>query len=392
MVAGKFRAAGPVILFILFVSAAGFPLFPEVRTTVELEVYNTLSMTNKEEIAFSAAGVGTLSFTAAAENVKGELELKGIISETPLVSLSRGFIKTRFPWFRLTLGKAAVSWGNGFAFNAGDVIFRRFTPSGQLSDEVLRDMSIMLTSVYIPFGPFSFAEILVLPPELDIAALVSDPAYTAPPASDTRLGGRTYLETGPVLIEPGYLYDGALDTHFLYLSMKGYLFLDWHVSSSLGIETRQPEGERIYKTFLLSPGVSWTASFAGGGSLTLRTESLIYPAGAWKEDNSGPAGAEETAGANFASQDRLLAPYPEYGILLYPEISWGITESAAVFVRSVFSPIDMSALTSIGGSWNIFTGFDLLGFISIEGGGETDTYAYGRPGWFSVTAGGKYIF
>ncbi len=389
MVAGKTRAAAPVMLIGLFALTSVLPLFPEVRTTVELEVYNTFSMLDKEEAGFSAAGIGTLSFTAAAENVKGELALEGIISNTPMFTLSRGFIKTRFPWFRLTLGKAPVSWGNGFAFNAGDVIFRRFSPSGQLSDEVLRDMNIMLTSVYIPFGPFSFAEILILPPEIDIAALVSDPGYTAPPASDTRIGSRAYIEAGPVLIEPGYLYDGSLDTHFPYVSMQGNLFVDWYIAASLGIETQRPDGGRIYETFILSPGVSWIASAGSGGSLTLRTETLIYPAGKWAEEEDTDSAA---AAAQAVETSERLVPYPEYGILLYPEIYWGITEAAAVFIRSIFSPIDMSALTSFGGSWNIFTGFDILGFISIEGGDETDTYAYGRPGWFACTLGGKYIF
>lgn len=370
-------AVSASVLFIL----TCFPLFSEVQTTAEVRVYNTIAMIDKEDVGYSAAGIGTLTFEAGnAENVKAEVAVEGILSETPMLSLPRGYVKARFPWFRVTAGKAPISWGVGFALNAGDVIFRQFDPAVQLSAENLRDMSALLTSMFIPVGYFSFAEICVLPPSLNVSALATDPDYSYPLISETQIGGRFYLEAGPAVIEPGYLYDAGIDTHFPYISIQGHLGADLHLSGSLGIETRDPEGERIYKAFILSGGGTYVASLPGSGSLTFRLESLVYPAGKWKEDDS-------TSAARPVS-----APYPEYGILLYPEINWSITESVSAFVRSLFCPVDMSAVTSCGGSWNIFNGFDLLGFISIEGGDETDTYAYGRPGWFAFTLGMQYIY
>lgn len=380
------------LVFILFLCSL-LPLYSEVETTVEIEVYNTLSMLDKESVGYSATGIGSLTFTAAGtKNIKAELSIEGIVSNTPMLNLSRGYIKARFPGFRITLGKAPISWGNGFAFNGGDVVFRKFAPTENLSSEILRDDAALLSSAYIPLGSFSFAEILVLPPEIDFTALLSDPNYISPPIVDTKIGARSYLEMGPLGIEPGYVYDGSIDTHFPYIGIQGFLWADWYIAASLGIETRNPVGERIYETYIMSAGASYSASFESGGSLTLRLESLIYPAGEWREvedSNNSGAVAVDVAETGTPAEP---SPYPQYGLLLYPELSWGISESAALFLRSIFSPVDMSAVTSFGGSWNIFTGFDLLGFAAIQGGDETDTYAYGSPGWFSLSLGARYIF
>ncbi len=356
-------------LFLFCISTA---VFSEVEPTVELQVYNTLSMLDEENLSYTGMGIGTLTLEAqTAKNVKAELSLEGILSATPMLSIPRGYIKTRFPWFRMTFGKAPISWGTGFAFNAGDVLFRQFIPEEPLASETLRDPAAMQTTIFIPFGPFSFGELAVFPPEIDFQSLVSDPKYEYPLISETQIGSRLYFQAGPMTIEPGYLYDAGIDTHFPYLSLQGHLLADWHLSGSLGIETGDPSGEKIYQAFYLSCGGSYILSFQNGGSLTFRLESLLYPAGAWKETED---------------------VHPGYGLLFYPEMNWSISDTVSLFVRFLISPIDTSALTTLGGNWNIFTGFDLLGFINIEGGDDSDTYAYGNPGWFSVTLGTRYIF
>lgn len=45
---------------------------------------------------------------------------------TPVVvaiEVPRAYVKLRFPWMRVTLGKTRLSWGQGLPFNAGDLIF-----------------------------------------------------------------------------------------------------------------------------------------------------------------------------------------------------------------------------------------------------------------------------
>jgi len=394
----------PVILAFILVALAGSACFAEVETTVKLQLFNTLSMLDEEEAGFIGTGLGGLTFTAvASKNVKAEIAIEVLISATPVFQISRGYLKARLPGFRTTLGKAPISWGQGFAFNAGDVVFRQYTPAEQLSSDILRDMSKMQVSGFIPLGPFSFLEILILPPEIDFIALASDPDYFMPSISETELGARTYLATGPMLIEPGYLYDAETDTHYPYIGLQGHLLADLYATGSVGIETQNPDGDIIYQTFVMSGGGMYLASFDNGGSLTIRLEALLYPAGEWSEQNpedvtgdntdsgdEADGGAASVAALQEAGDTDTI--YPQYGLLLYPELNWSVTDSIGLFVRSIFCPIDMSALTTVGGNWNIFTGFDLLLYLSIEGGDETDTYAYGNPGWFSATVGAQYIF
>ena len=56
------------------------------------------------------------------KNVKGYFQLDSLIADSFGIDVPRAYLKVRFPWFRLTLGKTRVSWGDGFVFNAGDVV------------------------------------------------------------------------------------------------------------------------------------------------------------------------------------------------------------------------------------------------------------------------------
>ena len=93
------------------------------------------------------------------KNVKGYFQLDSWIADSFGIDVPRAYLKVRFPWFRLTLGKTRVSWGDGFVFNAGDVVFGSTgSISGDLSADSLRNETGWLGAVYLPLGAFSFLE------------------------------------------------------------------------------------------------------------------------------------------------------------------------------------------------------------------------------------------
>jgi len=78
--------------------------------------------------------------------------------------------------------------------------------------------------------------------------------------------------------------------------------------------------------------------------------------------------------------------------LLYPEVSWGITDTVSTFIRSVVSPVDLSAFTTLGASWNVYEGLDVIGYFSFQAGEAGDLYGWSKPGWLAASAGLRYIY
>ena len=75
-------------------------------------------------------------------------------------------------------------------------------------------------------------------------------------------------------------------------------------------------------------------------SLLFRLESGLNPFGHWEEVHS-------------------LLENPDCGLYLYPEVSFAPADNASIFLRSLISPVDQSALTFTGLSWNIYQGFTM---------------------------------
>ena len=376
---GRRRGTGGLSAALVFAAVVAVRLaapaggFAEVKTTVELEALAGFSMIDADTPAAIGNARADLSFEAAGNrNVRAELKLTALVGETVYFDVSRAYIKTRFPGFRLTLGKSTVSWGEGFAFNAGDVIFPDIDITGSFTAETLRDRSEWIALGYIHLGNFSFIEVIAIPPAVDILRLAAgDPAYTLPPLWEGSAGGRIYLTPGNLRVEAGYLLRGAEETHNPYLSLQWNLFFDMHLSSTVAIDHFTPAGQDILESWDISAGLSRIETFRGGGSLTVRLEALIRPGRNWSEQP---------------------APDAEYGLLLYPEVSWGITETVSTFVRSVFSPLDLSAFTTLGASWNVYQGLDVIGYFSFQLGEAGDLYGWSKPGWLHFSAGLRYIY
>ena len=102
-----------------------------------------------------------------------------------------------------------------------------------------------------------------------------------------------------------------------------------------------------------------------------RLESVLRPYGQWTEQDSRDA---------------------TYGLYLYPEFSYAPRDSMTLYLRSIVSPVDLSALTFAGYRWNIYQGFTMHFFAAAMAGEENDTFGWNRPGDAGIGAELRYVY
>jgi hypothetical protein len=279
----------------------------------------------------------------------------------------------RFPGFRLTVGKARLSWGEGTAFNAGDLIFGSDSAvSLDLTADVLRDDAAWLVSAYVPLGPFSFAEAVILPPPVDVAA-VFEPPYAPPPdPSDTAAGARVQGKLLGIKTEAAYLFRGAEPAHHAAVSLQGNLVVDWHLSASASIPAIAPDAADFTEGLRLSAGLFHLQRLGDRATLSIRLETLVAPGGSWSEEEPSTSAV--------------------YGILLYPELVFGLDESFSVTMRALVSPVDGSALLVPGVSLSLHKGLTFLGMASVGLGDGTDSFGFDRFGGLAFILGCAYTY
>ena len=135
----------------------------------------------------------------------------------------------------------------------------------------------------------------------------------------------------------------------------------------------RPDVDDLKRGWDLSAGFFRTVSLPAGTSLVFRLESGINWFGNWEE----------------------VYPFPDdasYGLYLYPEISFAPSDSASIYLRSIISPIDQSALTFAGFSWNIYQGFTLNVSLAFMVGDADDHFSWGKSGDLSLTTRLEYVF
>jgi len=323
--------------------------------------------------AYGIAGDAALSFKSTGNrNVKADLALDFLLPDiagTPAVSLKKAYIKAKFPSFKLTLGKTRIGWGDGITFNSGDVIFGSTTPYVNLTEDEIRSETDWLTSINIPLGRFSFIEgIVKAPDDMNIGNLGA--------------GLRLYTKLAGIKIETGYFFDGTdnpaydinhtssntaddisiVALHRPYLSLQGNFGPDFYLNSSLAIPAADGNNlEAVVKdTFSISLGLFHVQEVGYDNSITFRLESVILPFMNWNE-SAGEAGS--------------------YALLLYPDITLAIGQNVGIFVKSIISPIDLSAQFTAGFSWNIFEGFNLLSYATVNAGDGNDTFSWNKTTW-----------
>jgi hypothetical protein len=127
----------------------------------------------------------------------------------------------------------------------------------------------------------------------------------------------------------------------------------------------------LEESFKISWGLFHLQSLASGMSLSFRLEGLVKPCASWIEKEGDSS---------------------EYSFMLYPEISLLVNESLTYLLRSVVSPVDLSALITAGMYWNIYEGFKILSFLSVQAGETTDIYGWNKPGGIIFSCGFQFIY
>ncbi|MEA1910869.1 MAG: hypothetical protein U9N32_04220, partial [Spirochaetota bacterium] len=289
--------------------------------SVDTELYNTVLRTSIASLdsywAYSMAGKGAISFKSSGnKNVRADLAGDIIYPDSsgiPNFILQKAYIKAKFPIFRLTLGKTRLSWGDGFVFNSGDVIFGSTSPYVNLTGSEIRTDTAWLTSVNYPLGRFSFIEGLVVAPDANSSGMR--------PIENSGAGLRLYTKAGGVKIETGYYFDGTDKTsyditytsntenltinalHRPYLSLQGNIGPDWYLNSSLAIPAYSSSiVESIAKdTLNISMGLFHIMEVGYNNSLSFRLESVMLPYLNWSEEDGAAGSNEPWAGINYKS-------------------------------------------------------------------------------------------
>jgi hypothetical protein len=328
------------LLVTLILALTIMPIFGDGRLTGEITALSSIQLNDSPETwTFSPAGITELTYSSVGNaNVKSEISLQFILPGYPIVidgepvmidgkpvvvpffQVPDAWIKARFPSFRITVGKTRLSWGDGFFFNAGDLLFGSTGTEGiDLTADELRTQTAFLTAAQVPFGPFTFAELVIMPAD-DLKLY------------KTRAGGRYYTTLGDMKAEFGYLHSNQ-NGHQGYTSFQGNIGPDWYASLSSAVKDDAAE---IRDNLNISFGLFHVEQINRISSLNLRLEGLVRPFTSW-----------------------------EQGLLhLYPELSYSPSQEISFSLRAVVAPQTPSAEITAGMQWNLLQGFTLLGYLS----------------------------
>ncbi|HDQ15220.1 MAG TPA: hypothetical protein ENN41_10450, partial [Sediminispirochaeta sp.] len=123
-----------VYILIVVVFTSSIALGAEIRLSMEAEFFNFLqSGADLEDWKYFQSGSAGLAFrNMGSRNIRGELsvdlvESGGIAAPTgeapAAIDLRRLYIRPAFGDVLVSLGKTRSTWGAGYLFNSGDVIF-----------------------------------------------------------------------------------------------------------------------------------------------------------------------------------------------------------------------------------------------------------------------------
>ena len=315
---------------------------------------------------FVPSALITLNLTETVrENLRGEMSLRfNYPGSTPTITvndlLDKVYVKARFPHFQFTLGKTRLSWGDGVLFNAADVLFPVRTVSiDALSFQQAKSNAWQASSL-IPISSFSFIE---------TAALFNQQAPLFP-LEQTDFGLRFYSGEHSVKFETGYAnrYTAQFRLHIPYIALQGNIGADWYLAASCEL----PESNAVLnhgKTSLqISGGLYWLLPVPYNGTLSIRIETMVRPWLSWKEQSAAQ----------------------QYALLLYSEISYSPGNDFSIGLRSVVSPIDLSAMIALHGTWNVLQNFTLMAIGTTAIGEPHDLCSLGYPLMLTFGATWKY--
>ena len=355
------------------------------------------------DIRFASIGNDNMRAEAAVEFYPVDLSGGSSLAAVPSLNLKRLWMKAGFPNWRLTAGKTKVAWGNGMVFNSGDILFGSLSPYLDFTDSTLRDDTAFLTAFNIPTGDFSYIEGVLLPPSL----LLDGGAAEIQTIDKSSGGMRYFFRAGGWRFEGGYLYKGDAKVssdllgHRPYMAVHGHAGVDLYGAVSLAAGPDADAGvnrdtwEEVRKTMNFSIGAFHQLQAGYDGTITLRLEALVMPWQNWSARNY---------------QEVLDGSAGYYGIMIYPEITWVLRSTWTVGLQSVISPVDASAQITGSFGWDVFQGFTLLGYVTVNAGdgdalfasdrredwpdypGTTDPWVDYEPNGVSVTLGTRYSY
>ena len=380
--------AGVIVLATLILLLGSAGLFAETKSSVTISSYTSLLYSGDLEDPVKVAALLKSSLNVDSvgnKNVKGYFQLDSWIAESFGFDIPRAYLKVRFPGFRLTLGKTRVSWGEGFVFNAGDVLFGSMGAiSGDLSGESLRAETGWLGVLYVPVGSFSFLEAVLAPYSLPapIGTLQTDFSFLADTVSLDQLSGgaRGVFKLGRTTLETGYYASGTEAEHRPYISTHGYLLVDWTLSASMTIPMFDPQWQKWHEWLAISASVFRQLKLGPDRDLTFRLEAAIRPGALWQEASGAEAIQAGLPGA------------PEYGLYLFPEVALPLSDTLSLQLRSLISPVDLSALSMVSVSWNVYQGLHIYNYLSLMNGDGDDLYGTDRLGGVGWTVGLEFIY
>ncbi|MBA7532872.1 hypothetical protein ES705_25102 [subsurface metagenome] len=352
------------IITIALLAFLALPLWGENSITAKMELYNSIGRLKADNWYSTGIGIASIIINQKDNrNVKSQIKLSAVMPDprgtNPIYfDLPRAYVKFRFPKIRAVIGKAPFSWGEGLVFNAGDVIFGSSALNTNLMQSEFLDTATWLTTLYYPLGNFSYLETIVISPDIMSEGI-----------DITMGGGRVVTKLGNTKLESGYIYDGLKDAHKPYITLQGNLYLDWHLSATAALPTGNVLINSFEESLVITAGIYSLARIGYDGTLSYRFEAMIKPYEKWSEYSAGTE---------------------SYGIYLYPELSYSFNSGMALILRSFVSPVDLSAVAIPGFSWNVFQGFNLIGFAAFYIGDPDDTYAWEpetSAGGFALMAG-----
>lgn len=350
-----FLAFGVVSLFCR-VPIAG----ADVRVRAGLEIYETALRAGPEEWQLATSGLGTVTFEGVgSRNVRGEIALTVPADPVPALAVERAFIRFRLPWFRMTLGGAPLSWGEGILINAGDLPNPAYDPTADILSGDFRADPVWQVQLYVPMGPFSFVEVVALPP-------LADPATgTFPAFAEVRSGARAYVDADLVALQLGYLYEDPF--HRFYTSLQGSLGVDLYLVLAHEIEAGIADPfEQVLDSITLSAGGFTSFDLGRDMVLAVRLEGEIVP----QELEDGLPGA-----ASLAST-----------------IDWTLGPTVNLGLQALLAPVDPSTLLAASVSWNVDQGLTLLSLVQANVGGSTAIFATDAYAGVTFTVGARYFY
>lgn len=348
-------------------------LFPSFSLTADAELTADSSFFSNavfdNDFNPEISGLGSIHLGAAYSgnrNLKGELEVQGLFpvpvpSDThpyiPSLSVSKAYLKARFDDIRLTAGKAPISWSDGLVFNAGDRVLNTSIADTDLAASEISDTYLFQNTVSWYFSGFSFLEGILLPG----SSLNTDSAEFAAGARGQFIpgsgGSSVKLESGALFQNTGE--NGSLRA---YASVQGNLEVDYFLGIYSSADLDENFTGDVYANMGITAGFYTSIPIGFRDMISIRAEGEILPDGIWEKRDDG-------------LDDSF------YGLQLYTDISYPADSSMDLMLRSMISPIDLSAQLIPGIIWKPMEGFSLIGTASIVLGSlEPEVYGFSQAG------------